>query len=328
MNRILQGLGILLAAMLAAVPAQAQESGPIEPPPKFEVKRIPATPNPGAPPLPADEIIRRFTQNEDRIKKAYDAETFVQAVKVKELADQGGEFSVTGQVYTKRDGQRYERIPNPAVTTLQFTAFSTEDVKTLARIPLFALTTDHLPLYRLTYEGQEKLDQINTFVFRVQPKQLELHRRLFEGVVWVDDQDLAIVKSYGQFISASGDAGYTLPFKMFETYRENLQGHLWFPTYVTSDDHLKTPQGDVLLQLVIRSTDFKLQSPLAPASPQSPAPSKPALPPQIESSGSGPNSRSGTEMHFTGISDRAACICTAVGERPITPTACLPVRKG
>ncbi|MGH9729573.1 MAG: hypothetical protein ACRD4V_13425 [Candidatus Acidiferrales bacterium] len=262
MNKPKQALPLLaiLGAILAvAVPARAQVAGPIPPPPKFEVKRLPAKPNPGAPPLPADEIIHRFTQNEDLIKKAYDAGSIDQTVKVEELADHGGQFTFTGQEYSKPDGLRYERVVKPPESTLHFTEFSLEDVKTLGGFPLFFLTTDQLPLYKLSYEGQEKLDQLNTLIFRVQPKTIG-RKPLFDGVVWIDNQDFAIVKSYGQFVTDAGSAPNGFPFSMFETYRENLIGHFWFPTYIRSDSEVKNPKGSVPIRLVVRSENFKEQS--------------------------------------------------------------------
>lgn len=251
-------LAILAGILLAGIPALAQVAGPITPPPKLEVKRLPAKPDPGAPPLPADEIIHRFTQNEDLIKKTYDAGSIDQTVKVEELADHGGQFTFTGQEYSKADGQRYERVVKPPESTLHFTEFSLEDVKTLAGFPLFFLTTDQLPFYNLSYEGQEKLDQINTLIFRVQPKTIS-RKPLFDGVIWIDNQDFAIVKSYGQFVTDAGSAPNGFPFSMFETYRENLTGHLWFPTYIRSDGVVKTPKDSVPIRLIVRSENFKAE---------------------------------------------------------------------
>jgi hypothetical protein len=74
--------------------------------------------------------------------------------------------------------------------------------------------------------------------------------------VWVDDQDFAIVKSYGQFVTDSPTAGTVLPFKLFETFRENFAQKYWFPTYVRSDDFMPIAKSDpVHLRLVIKSVN-------------------------------------------------------------------------
>jgi hypothetical protein len=261
---------LVFAAMTSA---RAQTVGPITPPPTFKVKAIPATPNPGAPPMPADQIIQRFVKNEDLIKATYDSQSFDQSVKLEELVSNGGQFDFAGQEYTKPDGQRYQTVTKPPTSTLHYTEFSLEDVKTIDALPLFFLTSENLPLYNLTYEGQEKLDQINTFIFRVKAKNLG-NKPLFDGVIWVDDQDFAIVKSDGQFLTITGNAYASFPFSMFETYSENLQGHLWFPTYIRSDGHVKTPNGDVPIRLIVRSENFKPSAPMA--TPNAASSSKPS----------------------------------------------------
>ena len=149
-------------------------------------------------------------------------------------------------------------------------------------MPLFVLTSPEIANYNFKYVGQEKLDQLNTYIFQVKPKMLSRKRRFLEGVIWVDDQDFAIVKSYGKLVSELSGNGTALPFTIFETYRENFQGKYWLPTYIRSDDFIKVPdEQDVPVRLVIRSKDFKLhdaQSDGAAAVPAVP-PSSGAPPP-------------------------------------------------
>jgi hypothetical protein len=122
----------------------------------------------------------------------------------------------------------------------------------------------------LSYEGKEKIDQITTYAFRVQPKQL-LSKPLFDGVVWIDDQDFSIVKSYGQFLTDTGNFAASFPFQMFEVYRENIQGRLWLPAYIRSDSEVKAQQGTVPIRLIVRSSNFRPNT--APANATSAKPS-------------------------------------------------------
>jgi len=258
------------------------------PPPKFEVRRVPSQPHPGPPPIPESEIIRRFAANEDVMKKEYDAYNFDRSIRIEELTDPGGKFTVSGQVYTKPNGERYLRIENPPETNLKQTDFTLEDVRVIAQLPLFILTTEEIANYIFTYAGQDKLDQLNTYVFQVKPKQLSRQHRYFEGVVWVDDHDLAIVKSYGKFVSEIAGNGMKMPFTMFETFRENFQEKYWLPTYTRSDDYVEDRDtGEMHLRMVIHDTDFKLGGPptaapvAAPApAANSPAPAPAATPPK------------------------------------------------
>jgi hypothetical protein len=278
-------VGALLAVGVGV--AFAQNSGPVAPPPKFEAKRVAGQPEAvKAPPIPADEIIHRFTTNEDRMKKAYDEFSFDETIRVQEMGDPGGAFIVEGEMYLKSDGQRYERIAKPPVSTLKQTDFTLEDVKSIVSLPIFILTSDELPKYVLKYEGQEKLDELNTYIFRVTPKQVLRKQRLFDGVVWVDDRDFAIVKSSGKFVrEVEPEGAAALPFTMFDTFRENIDGKYWFPTYISSDDFINLPGGKNLpMRLVVKSAHFQpnpveVKSPPAATNntppPATPAPPKP-----------------------------------------------------
>ncbi|MGA2900540.1 MAG: hypothetical protein ABSF40_09970 [Candidatus Acidiferrales bacterium] len=253
---------IVLSTLLLffAASARAQDStGPLAPPPKYEVKRLPSEPHPGPPPVPEQEIIQKLAANEDVMKQKYETYDFTQTIRIEEMADPGGKFSVTGEVYTRPDGQRYMRVDKQPESDLKVEHFSLEDARTIASLPLFALTSREIGNYNFKYAGQEKLDQLTTYVFQVKPKLLSRKQRFFEGVIWVDDHDFAIVKSYGKFVSEISGNGTSLPFTMFETYRENFQGKYWLPTYTRSDDYVKGPNDEELpLRLVMRSTEFKL----------------------------------------------------------------------
>ena len=242
-----------------AASARAQDStGPLAPPPKYEVKRIPSEPHPGPPPVPEQEIIQKLAANEDVMKQKYESYDFTETIRIEEMSDPGGKFSVTGEVYTRPDGQRFLRVAKQPESDLKVEHFSLEDARTMASLPLFSLTSKEIGNYNFKYAGQEKLDQLTTFIFQVKPKLLSRKQRFFEGVIWVDDHDFAIVKSYGKLVSEISGNGTSLPFTMFETYRENFQGKYWLPTYTRSDDFVKGPDDEELpLRLVIRSTDFK-----------------------------------------------------------------------
>ena len=230
-------------------------------PPKFEVNRIPSVPHPGPPPIPIEQIIQKLAANEDVMKKVFDSYDFTQAVRVEELGDPGGKFTASGEVYTRPSGGRFWRITSQPVSTMKVMHVSLEDVRAIIAFPAFALTTDEVGNYNFLYAGQDKLDELNTYVFQIKPKQLSRARRFFEGAIWVDDHDFAIVKSYGKFVSevvSDSDSGTKLPFTMFETYRENVQEKYWLPTYTSSDDYINTSTGEQFhLHLIIRSTDFK-----------------------------------------------------------------------
>jgi hypothetical protein len=265
---------LLIVATLLPLLARAQdEEGPMEVPPTINIKRLPSVPNPGPPPIPEQEIIQRFAANEDVMKKAYDLYTYTQTVRFEEESNPGGALTAAGATYFK-DGERYWSVtkePTPTLKALPYTTL--QDVMGMTQVPYFFLTTEDIPNYNFLYAGEQQIDQINTYVFQVKPKQLSRRQRFFEGVIWVDDHDLAIVRSWGKFELLVEPSGENMPFTMYETYRQNFEDKYWLPTYTTSEGEASAPDGTkVPVKLIIRATDFKRRTDSdAPAAP-SPVP--------------------------------------------------------
>jgi hypothetical protein len=66
---------------------------------------------------------------------------------------------------------------------------------------------------------------------------MEKGERYFEGQIWVDQLDLQIVKTYGKGVGVQKkNDDHQLP--RFETYRQQIDGKYWFPTYTRADDVL------------------------------------------------------------------------------------------
>jgi hypothetical protein len=288
MTRLPSSIFVAVLALVAAAPAFGQIEGPLAPPPKFEVKHISATPTPGPPPIPLPQLIQQVAKNEDASQQAFLTSSFEQSITVRELpgpAGEGGDFTVTAQVSFDPDGQRHGRIMKPAVSTLKRAALVRYELDKFTSIPLFILTTAHLNDYNVSFEGDETLDEIHTYILRVQPRQVSRASRRFDGVVWVDDHDMAIVKSYGRFVKDVAEKE-TIddPFQSIEIYRENVSGRLWLPTYVDSESTISMDDGDLNLRLVMRATNFRFSQPRqtvpAAVSPSA-APPTPVQPGQV-----------------------------------------------
>jgi len=114
-------------------------------------------------------------------------------------------------------------------------------------------------LYNFKYIGKEKIDELNLYVFdvapKIMPKPKDPKDRLFMGRIWVDDQDLQIVKTRGKGVPETKQN----KFPIVETYREHIDGRYWFPTYSYSDDELIFDSGDTLhLRMKVKYFDFTL----------------------------------------------------------------------
>jgi hypothetical protein len=205
---------------------------------------------------PVDEIIRRFTAAESENKNARNNYTFTQDVDVVTLGEAG---SITGRYHRISDivfddrGSRIEKITffPPPPSTISITK---EDLQDFAGVQPFALTAEDVPKYQLDYAGKEKIDELNTYVFNVKPKQIRKDERYLEGRVWIDDQDFQVVKVAGRAIPQFDNN----KFPRFESYRENIDGRYWFPTYVYADDVLEFKKGqDLHVRMTVRYTNYK-----------------------------------------------------------------------
>jgi hypothetical protein len=277
------GLLLFVAALPGGIlpPAAAQQRGPITPEPGREVKRIEGPGKVDTPAIPVPDIVRRFLANEDEISRAHQRYGFQRSIQVQEFSIDGsesGKIEVRDEIFLSNDGKRYRRVTERSSTHLNNSPLSHGELRELAQIPFFPLTSEQAPRYTITYLGSQPLDELKTYVFRVQPKHLERRLRQFEGLVYVDDHDLAIVMTFGRFVSeVEDDAGAGLPFNTYEIVRENVDGKYWFPTYVRSEDTVKAEKTDTRLRLTIRMTGFKSGPAVVPA-PSGQTPPPPAKP--------------------------------------------------
>jgi hypothetical protein len=280
---------ILLAAILAmtAIPgaplhAQDAPQGPIAPPPEHHVTRIANESEPAAPPsLPEAEIIRRFAQKEDEYIRSGPRYTYRRTVRIQEFGTDGqpsGEFVVVTQPGRDVDGKPFEKVVEKPRSTLQHLFLKAEDIAGLQRIPAFPLSSGQLAKYDLKYLGKEQVDEIDCYIFQAKPKVVERQKAYFDGIVWVDAKYLEVVKTYGKWVNDLGDVHSVadLPFSLFETYRENVDGKYWFPSYSRSDDTLNQKGVQTPVRVVIKWTDFK---PI-PGAPPAPSPAAPATSPK------------------------------------------------
>jgi hypothetical protein len=277
-------MGGAVGVSVTALRAQEGPQGPMEAPAEHHVSRIGTEPEPPAPPsLPVEEIIRRFSQKEDEYQKSRPNYGFRKSVRIQEFGPDGsvvGEFLRVAQYQKLADGRVGIRTIEKPQSTLQGIYLAPEDLDALERIPAYPLTSGQLAKYDLKFIGRELVDEVDCYIFQAKPKTVERAKAYFEGVVWVDAQYLEVVKTYGKWVTDQGDTRgiAQLPFSLFETYRENVDGKYWFPNYLRSDDTLHTKEGDIPVRLVIKWTDFKPAG-AAESAPSSPTSSPNSVPP-------------------------------------------------
>jgi hypothetical protein len=191
-----------------------------------------------------------------------------------------GEFLRVSEYTKMPDGRVAVKAVEHPQSTLQGIYLAPEDLDALDRVPAYPLTATQLRKYELKYLGKEQVDEVDCYIFQAKPKSVERNTALFDGVVWVDAKYLEVVKTYGKWVTDMGDTRGVaqLPFSLFETYRENVDGKYWFPNYLRSDDTLHVKDGDIPVRLVVKWTEFKPAAVAAGASVPASAPTPTAAP--------------------------------------------------
>jgi len=207
----------------------------------------------------APEIIKKFAAKEAEFREARNNYTYRQSVKMEELDaggnPSGGKWEEVDDIIFTPEGKRMEKVVYAPVISLAHLTLTPQDVQDLRDVQPFVLTTTDVGEYNVNYLGREKLDEIGCYSFSVKPKKMDTGKRYFEGEIWVDDRDLQIVKTYGKGV---GLVSKTNQFPKFETYREQIDGKYWFPTYTHADDTLHFPDGSSQrIKMTVQYRDYK-----------------------------------------------------------------------
>jgi hypothetical protein len=278
-SRVVAALAPVALALFPGL-AAAQQTGPLPPPPSYAAPAPPPIRTDGpvlksaphqnateselstAPPkIPPEQIIQSFAQREAEFKKERDNYTYTQTVVVQTIDDYSGqpdgEYRLVTDIIFNPQGKRTEHDTYAPAPTLQRISLDEQDKEDLEHVQPFVLTTDELPKYDVKYVGQQQLDDLNTYVFDVGPKQIEKNQRYFQGRIWVEQRDMAIVKTNGKAVPDIKKKNSEHLYPRFETFRENIEGHYWFPTYTHADDTLQFSSGAVHMRMTVRYENYK-----------------------------------------------------------------------
>jgi hypothetical protein len=266
-----------VALLLTATTAAAQETGPLPMPPSAQTPQPPparapenapgvVTPQTGshlntdAPAIPVEQIIQKFAAREAEFKTERDNYTYTQTFVMQTIDMDGqpdGEYRMTSDIVFTPGGKRVEHVTDAPTPTLQRITLTQQDLDDLEHVQPFVLTTQELPKYDVKYVGRQQVDELTTYVFDVGPKVIEKNQRYFQGRVWVDDKDYGIVKTDGKAVPDIKKHGGENVFPRFETFRENIDGHYWFPTYTRSNDTLHFTTSDVRIHMTVRYANYQ-----------------------------------------------------------------------
>jgi len=210
--------------------------------------------------MTAAELIQKFAAEETKVQEARTHYTYTQDVLVQTLTGSAadGQFHQIATVSYGDKGKRAESVTFAEQSTLRGIQLTQEDMDDIRVFMAWMLTTEEVPQYNLTYAGQQRVDDLDTYVFHVEPKKEEKNQRYFQGRVWVDNHDLQIVKLCGKSVPDVVRVKKNQPMDIrptFVGYRQVVDGH-WFPAYARVDDTLHFELQAIHLREVVKLTGY------------------------------------------------------------------------
>lgn len=243
---------LVLLAGLSWAQTQPQAQPPVRTQP-------PAQPQPQASEkknFTPEEMIRQFSAKETEFYDAWKEYAYKQTAEIRVLSVNGiprrERMTIISQIVFKDDGTRDIDILRRA-GDLQSVTFTREDEEVINNLQPFALTSKELAFYSLAYEGKEKVDELTCYVFSVKPKNTKGNKIYFEGKIWVDDQDLQIVRTVGKPVPQKKNN----LFPDFETIRQMIDDKYWFPVWTHAKSQLRFSNETVGIEETITYEDYK-----------------------------------------------------------------------
>lgn len=219
------------------------------------------------PSMPVDQIIKQFAAKETEFQDALNHYTYRRVARVQTLDDDtnkvDGEWYEVDDVIFDPTGARTEKVVFAPASSLTRVMMSPSDLQDIQHGYPFVLTTADLPEYDVKYVGRQKVDDLDCYVFDVSPKVIEKKKRYLDGRIWVDATDLQIVVTNGRMVPDDTKRGQEDLHPPFMTWRQQVDGHYWFPVYTKGEGVLHFSGGygymsqDVHIRDTVKYTDYK-----------------------------------------------------------------------
>ncbi len=204
----------------------------------------------------ADKILAAFRAKETEFRRQLNGYGFKREAIIQSIGMGGqvtGEYQRISYITFDAAGKQREKIITMPIPTLKTDPADLEDLNT---IQVFGIEAGKIDQYKFTFVARERIDELDTYAFDVEPRVMpdpkKSQERFFQGRIWIDDRDMQVVKAKGKGVPQGKQR-----FPTFETYREQVDGRYWFPSYTYADDKLVHADGTVLrIRMRVRFTDY------------------------------------------------------------------------
>lgn len=206
------------------------------------------------------EAIRRIAARGSEAAAARNHYTYRQTVLFQELDARGG---VAGSYREVRDiifspqRERSEVFVGRPVENLKNMRLTEEDHRDVRDVQPFVITGENLFHYQARYQGREKMEEADCYVFRLTPRQELDGQRLFDGLIWASVAGHDVVRAEGRPVPQIYRRQRENLFPHFTTVYRPVDGKHWFPVRTIAEDTLFFRSGPQKVRLVIRFDDYK-----------------------------------------------------------------------
>jgi hypothetical protein len=208
---------------------------------------------------PPPDLAKRVAHRESETAEERRQYAYTQSVRLQEMDGRGiqtGEYREVREVIFSPTGDRTERFSGQPVSRLKNLVMTPEDFADLRDIQPFIMTEDQLWIYQVDYKGEEEIDNRDCWVLSIRPRQILSGQRLFDGLLWVGQNDFSVVRSEGKAVPEIITGKQENLFPRFTTVRRPVNG-FWFPSVTSADDTLYFRSAPVREKLVVRYDDYR-----------------------------------------------------------------------
>lgn len=208
---------------------------------------------------PPSNIAKRVAHRETETAEERSHYAYTQSVQLNEMrggSALGGEYRESREVIFSPAGERSERFVREPLNHLKNLVMTDEDFADIRNIQPFVMTEDQLWNYEVKYKGEEHMDDVDCWVLQVRPRQILSGQRLFDGLLWIKQDDFSVIRSEGQAVPQIRTGKQENLFPRFTTLRKVVNG-FWFPALTYADDTLHFRNGPIREKLVIRYNNYQ-----------------------------------------------------------------------
>ena len=209
---------------------------------------------------PPPDLVRRVAERESFSETVRGNYTYRQSVEIEELGAGGrlaGVYREVRDVTFTPAGERIEQLAGRPHHGLHRLKLTEEDFRDLREIQPLLLTRDRLFLYECRFRGEQTIEGVPYYVLQVRPRQILQGQRLFDGFLYIDQEDYSIVRLEGRAEPQIFSTREENLFPRFTTIREKVAEGVWFPVYTHADDTLPFRGGPLRMRMKIRYSGYQ-----------------------------------------------------------------------